>query len=213
MSGSLPTTRARNLNLRFGDMNRQSYTKIWIALLMMLLISTLFFVMSGPAAFGAQSHDAPVPAVKTEFSAIRTALVKFREDCGSYPSMTEGLSALAKRPSAILAGQWHGPYVDHVLTDPWNHEIVYIFPGTHSTNDFDLYSCGLDGVSKTGGSDLDDINSWDRASPHGGDYHSIGFGKYLMVIPGWLWIIITAIVLARVLQWLRKEPKTENEPD
>jgi hypothetical protein len=81
----------------------------------------------------------------------------FRRDTNS--------GALATIPS----GKWHGPYLDKIPQDPWGNNYVYCCPGVHSTNGYELYSCGFDGISKSGGDDLDDINNWDPASPHGGN--------------------------------------------
>ena len=53
--------------------------------------------------------------------------------------------------------------------DPWGNEYFYRGPGIHHTNGFDIYSCGADGLSKSGGCDPDDINNWDPNSPHGGN--------------------------------------------
>jgi general secretion pathway protein G len=84
----------------------------------------------------------------------------FAEDCGRYPSSTEGLEALIERPSELKA-RWHGPYMmGQIPLDPWAHEYVYLCPSTHSTNPFEIYSRGPDGVTKTGGDDPDDVNSW-----------------------------------------------------
>jgi hypothetical protein len=93
----------------------------------------------------------------------------------SYPTTAEGLAALLNCPTNIASNRWRGPYLDRNQTDPWGDDYVYRCPGIHKTNGYDLYSCGADGISKSGGSDLDDINNWDIASPHGGDYGSLSF--------------------------------------
>lgn len=95
-------------------------------------------------------------------SRIKTALNAFHVDLRRYPTSAEGLEVLIKRPDDIPAGQWRGPYLesDSVLTDEWGHAYVYLCPGLHHTNGFDLYTKGPDGVSTTGGEDPDDLNNW-----------------------------------------------------
>ena len=117
----------------------------------------------------AWTPQAPLNRVRSDMLAIKTALDAFKVDCGRYPSTAEGLDALLSRPTNIHT--WHGPYADEAkITDLWKHRYVYRCPGLHNTHEYDLYTCGLDGVSKTGGCDPDDINNWDPSSPHTGDY-------------------------------------------
>ena len=88
----------------------------------------------------------------------KTALDLFKKDCGRYPTEAEGLSILERPPADGSLTNWRGPYLDPSKTsnDAWGHEYIYRFPSTHSTNDYDLYSLGPDGVSNT----VDDIGNW-----------------------------------------------------
>jgi general secretion pathway protein G len=101
---------------------------------------------------------------------LKVALGMFEVDCNRYPTTEEGLSALISRPENISVQDWRGPDFDspEVPKDPWDNEYVYRFPGIHNTAGYDLYSCGVDGVSMSSGGDLDDINNWDVDSPRGG---------------------------------------------
>lgn len=97
-----------------------------------------------------------------ELRTIVVALDTFAEDCDRYPSSAEGLAALLKRSSQIPEAKWKGPYLDRdsVPLDRWGHAYVYHCPSAHNTNQFDLYSRGPDGVSKSDGNDPDDVNYW-----------------------------------------------------
>jgi general secretion pathway protein G len=178
---------------------------------MKLLLLSLTLVLGEAGALGVHSSQAPVAAIKTHLAVYKTALDAFRSDCGRYPSTSEGLYALVVCPTNIPAGLWRGPYYEDRFKDLWKHDYVYRCPGIHNTNGFDLYSCGVDGISKTGGSDLDDINSWDPASPHGGDYmsHDFYLSDYFLMVPGWLWGIIAVLLCALALRRLAREPKAE----
>ena len=138
---------------------------------------------------------APITSTRLDMAAgIKAELDAFSNDCGHYPTTAEGLKALINCPTNISAGRWHGPYFDPpvIPKDLWQHDYVYCWPSNHNnTNGFDLYSCGPDGISKTGGEDPDDINNWDPGSPHGGvfldsakgDPQFFGIMAALLIIP------------------------------
>jgi general secretion pathway protein G len=126
----------------------------------------------------------------SEFS---VALNMFENDCGRYPTTAEGLAALIKRPSNIPPDKWRRKYldVDRIFMDPWGRPFVYRCPGLHNTNSFDLFSCGEDGESKSGGDDPDDINNWNRNSPLVGSD-----GGALPAIAGSLAVFLVVLALA-----------------
>lgn len=78
---------------------------------------------------------------------VRTPLVSYRLDMGSYPSTEEGLEALIK-PPANRADRWKGPYFEggRLPRDPWGNPYQYRFPGKHNTESYDVWSLGPDGV-------------------------------------------------------------------
>ena len=119
--------------------------------------------------YGSFQPPLTIISLKTDFSNIRSALDAYADDCGHYPTTDEGLKALMYPPTSLTNGQWHGPYIRNLTQDPWKHDYVYRCPGLYNTNDVDLYSCGFDGVSKSGGDDLDDINNWSLSPPGGND--------------------------------------------
>jgi general secretion pathway protein G len=84
---------------------------------------------------------------------IKTALGNYEVDMGSYP---RSLQDLLTQPSN--ATHWHGPYLDNLPLDPWGNAYVYIFPGKHNPNTYDLFSAGPDGKQGT----EDDIGNWSK---------------------------------------------------
>lgn len=74
---------------------------------------------------------------------------------GRYPTTSEGLEALVKKPAN--AEGWQQAYLKRdVPLDPWGNEYIYRYPGQYNEDGYDLYSYGPDG--KQGGGD--DITNW-----------------------------------------------------
>jgi len=90
---------------------------------------------------------------------LKTSLVRYKIDLGSYPSTAEGLEALITAP-ANTGKRWRGPYIDvignAIPLDPWGEAYGYRYPGTKNTGSYDLFSKGPD---KTEGTE-DDIGNW-----------------------------------------------------
>lgn len=119
----------------------------------------LAWLMIMPGSHGAP--EARIMAIRADIIALHTAFDAFEVDCRRYPTTAEGLSALISQPTNLPS--WRGPYLKDITAqplDPWGHRYVYVCPGVHNTNGIDLYSCGPDGISRSGGDDPDDINNW-----------------------------------------------------
>ncbi len=88
-----------------------------------------------------------------EIGAFSTALDLFKEDNSFYPA---NLNAFIIKP-ANASTNWH-QYLDHVPLNPWGHPYLYVSPGQHNTNSYDLSSAGPDGIPGT----PDDIVNWQQ---------------------------------------------------
>lgn len=169
---------------------------------MNLLYVFLAILISDLPAHATSSQLARTFAAKADISSLGMALDMFQIDCGSYPSKAEGFNALVSCPTNTQPRKWKGPYIKNatpasMLLDPWGHPYVYIFPGIHNINSFDLYSCGQDGISKSRGDDLDDINNWDKSSPRGGyDFSKPGLSLSLSI----LLVFVAPFVCVRLLK-------------
>lgn len=145
---------------------------------MKALSLSLVLMISGHTA---SAYEARITAARVDISGgIKTALEVFAIDCDRYPTTAEGLPALLNCPTNIASNRWHGPYLNRNQTDPWGNDYVYRCPGIHNKNGYDLYSCGADGISKNGGDDIDDINNWDTASPHSGNYSRLSWTSHFL---------------------------------
>jgi general secretion pathway protein G len=124
-----------------------------IELLLVLVILAVLASVVVPK-FTARSEQARVTAAKTDISQLETALDAFEVDNGRFPTTDEGLAALLQAPANV--NNWRGPYIKRGLPkDPWGNPYVYVYPGTHNPNGYDLYSFGPDGREGN-----DDITNW-----------------------------------------------------
>ena len=113
-------------------------------------------VLPGYARYNERSQKARVDHARVEISVLGTALELFEVDCNRFPTMEEGLQALAEQPSDCPNWNKEG-YLPHgVPKDPWGNPYVYKCPGVHNPTKFDLYSLGPDGRDGT----EDDIGNW-----------------------------------------------------
>ena len=173
---------------------------------MKLICLTLVLALSALTVWSGNGH-ARAAAAQTDLASLSTVLKMFNEDCGRYPTMAEGLDALIHRPPNVRPDTWHGPYLvarAQNPLDPWSHPYVYRCPGTHHTNSFDIYSCGPDGKSASGGDDPDDINNWNPSSP----LVTRDVAEELPRSPAFYGVTIFLVLLA--LAWLERrilEPK------
>jgi general secretion pathway protein G len=103
--------------------------------------------------------ESKVKAAKIQIESLGSALDLFFLDNGRYPSSSEGLPALVKRPCNIAT--WNGPYLKGgtVPADPWGNAYVYRSPGEHGA--YDIISYATDGQAGGTGAAAD-IVSWTR---------------------------------------------------
>jgi general secretion pathway protein G len=119
-----------------------------VELLVVLVILSLIMGLVGPRVLGYLS-DARARSAKLQIDSLGAALDLFYLDAGRYPTQSEGLSVLVKRPPSIT--DWNGPYLKQsdLPLDPWGNAYVYKVPG--ETAPYQIVSYGSDG--REGGSD------------------------------------------------------------
>jgi general secretion pathway protein G len=125
-------TKARALSERavacMRQLPRDGYTLI--ELLVVLTIISLIVGLVGPRVLG-YLGESRVKTAKLQIESFGSALDLFYIDTGRYPTSSEGLTALAQRPSAV--DNWNGPYLKgtRVPPDPWGHAYRYRSPIDH----------------------------------------------------------------------------------
>lgn len=93
-----------------------------------------------------------------QISLVEASLQMYTLDVGSPPTTGQGLDALLA-PAADLQDPsvWQGPYINGAVPlDPWGQPYLYEYPGVYSTDSFDVWSVGPDGMDGT----ADDIGNW-----------------------------------------------------
>ena len=90
--------------------------------------------------------------------ALAAALELFKMHVGRYPDKLDEL--LEQPENEADAEKWRGPYVKRAdgLNDPWGRRFMYLSPGEHNRNGYDLWSLGTDGKDGT----TDDIANWKK---------------------------------------------------
>lgn len=110
--------------------------------IILLLTATVSFVFVNALDKGR------VTATKTQIEAITTALYAYYIDCGNYPTVEQGLSALWEKPTTSpIPENWGGPYLARaVKADPWGNPYQYTPPSGDSGNLPLVFSYGADGL-------------------------------------------------------------------
>lgn len=122
----------------------------------MLLVLTILSILAAivyPRIMNRHTEAQKAAAV-VQTKALDNAIELFQLDNGRFPTGRNPLQELVVKPSG--APNWHGPYLEQVPQDPWGHDYVYVFPGKHRADAYDLSSAGPDGQLGT----ADDINNW-----------------------------------------------------
>jgi general secretion pathway protein G len=133
-------------------------------LIELMVVVVILAILAGliiPRFMG-ETDKAKQAKAKIQIESLESALKMYKLDNGSYPTTEQGLKALVETPTVgNLPKNWRqGGYLEKgkVPKDPWDHEYVYVSPGSHG--DFDLSSLGADG--EPGGEEFDkDINNWE----------------------------------------------------
>jgi general secretion pathway protein G len=124
------------------NLSRRNRGFTLIELMLVMVILAILAAIVVPK-FTGKSEQARVAAAKTDIAGIETALDAFEIENGRYPTTEEGLAALMEAPSGLK--KWNGPYLKRLSPDPWGQPYNYRYPGTHTTNGYDLYSYGPEG--------------------------------------------------------------------
>ena len=122
-----------------------------IEIMVVVAVIGLLIGFIGPRVFN-QVEKAERTRIAQDIRAIESALKLYRLDNYRYPSQAECLEALVTAPSKN--GNWNGPYMENMPTDPWNQPYRYANPSTHNKQ-VDVFTLGLDNIQGGEGSNKD----------------------------------------------------------
>jgi general secretion pathway protein G len=109
--------------------------------------------MSGATAD--RIDEARVTKAKNDLRLYESALDLYRMDNYLYPTSDQRLDALVHKPADASIKNWRPEgYVKQLVKDPWNHDYLYVSPGTGG-QPYDLCTLGADGQPGGEGIDAD----------------------------------------------------------
>lgn len=126
-----------------------------VELLVVLVILVLLATLITPRVIGYLSQSR-IKTAKVQIESLASVVELFAVDAGRYPTTSEGLEVLVKKPSGMDA--WRGPYFNKsaVPPDPWGHPYHYRSPGRRG--EFEIISYGRDNKEGGDGEDADIAN-------------------------------------------------------
>lgn len=116
-----------------------------IVLALVVVGSLVIGALRGGVGLGKKRIELKPLQARKSMEALSVALGRYKFHVGEYPSTEEGLAVLALK--AYRKKGWDGPYVNHIVNDPWGNAYVYETrpDGGHPI----LYSKGPDGRAGT----------------------------------------------------------------
>ena len=134
--------------------SRHGFTLLEIMLvvaIIALLLSTGFYFL------GPQIEIARDAKINADFHAFDQALKSYENFNGFLPTTEQGLQALVTMPSSDPKPQRWYQMMDKLPKDPYQQDYVYVCPGVHNPQGYDIYSKGKDLTANT----ADDKGNWD----------------------------------------------------
>ncbi len=135
--------------------NQKGFTLIEIMVVLAILAGLI--AMVAPNIIG-EAGRAKVKTAKAEMANIALALDMYKLDNYRYPSTSQGIEALASKPSGSPEPKNYksGGYMKKMPVDPWGTPYLYF----SKKSDYEIVSLGADG-EEGGEEDAADISSND----------------------------------------------------
>ena len=116
-------------------------------LIELILVTVIIAVLAGMVtlSFRGTATDAKIRAALGDIKSYETAIESYAlNNNDQYPEQLTDL--ISEKRS----------YLREMNVDPWGNEYVYLNPGSHHTDSYDVFSMGPDGVRDT----EDDVAQW-----------------------------------------------------
>ena len=145
------------MSFSFGKRKRERRRRTHFTLIEVVVVIVILVTLAGIATPVYMNYvkQGRIGTAKMQLKLLAQELDNYKIRVGQYPSELRGLVE-------NLDGheKWDGPYMKKIPLDPWGNEYVYVVPGEHNTDTYDLSSLGADGQTDGEGENAD-INNWD----------------------------------------------------
>jgi general secretion pathway protein G len=131
-------------------------------LMEMLIVLTIIALLMGMVIFQIADYGelGKMQKVQTDILGFKEMLAAYQLESGSLPTTEQGLKALWSKPTVEPVPQHWRKQLEDETKDPWGHSYIYLNPGKHNPDKYDIYSLGPDGLPDT----EDDIGNWKTTS-------------------------------------------------
>jgi len=142
------------MKMRLKERKAGGYTILEI----MIVLSIIVLLLAGGAALMVNLvGDGDRVRAAADIQALETSLVRYKTMAGTFPSQSQGLSALVERPSeGRVPENWRRLLEPQAIVDPWANPYQYRYPGKRKPETYDIFSTGPDQTEGT----ADDIGNW-----------------------------------------------------
>lgn len=128
-----------------------------LEVMVVLVILGLLAAVVAPNVLGTQDKGM-IKKTQADIALLEQAIDMYKLDNFMYPTTTEGLEALVKKPETReLKNYTQGGYIKRLPVDPWGNPYQYLSPGKHTN--YDVFSLGADGELGGEGQNQD-IGNW-----------------------------------------------------
>lgn len=109
-----------------------------LEMLVVITIIGLIMGLVGPRVLNYLA-ESKVKTAKIQIESLSAAVDLYYLDNGHYPSASDGLDALVRKPAGDES--WNGPYLKSAVApaDPWGRPYVYKIPGDHAPFEIGSY--------------------------------------------------------------------------
>ncbi|MGK0187593.1 MAG: general secretion pathway protein G [Verrucomicrobiales bacterium] len=130
-------------------------------LIELVLVLTIISVLVGTAIYLLRGTDdvAKEMRVESDVKMITTQLKLYEARNFQPPTTDQGLMALVSLPDKEPVPERWTQLLEEVPKDSWNRLYQYKYPAVRSSQKYDIYSHGADGVESD-----DDLGNWKNAS-------------------------------------------------
>ena len=128
-------------------------------LLEIMLVVAIIGLLMGAAfmMIGNKFGYAQDQVVRADIQTFSSNLKQYEMMNGRMPTTEQGLQALVAQPQTDpKPTRWY-QMMERLPKDPWGNDYVYLNPGKHNPQSFDIYTKGKDGIEGT----ADDRGNWE----------------------------------------------------